>query len=54
MAVMGLLLMRIICFIVKVMLAIRKMLSSNTPPLKPFHPGPEVYRQSDPTGVRQK
>jgi len=42
MAVMGLLLMRIICFIVKVMLAIRKMLSSNTPPLKPFHPGPEV------------
>ncbi len=42
MAVMVLLLKRIIRFIVKVTLAIRKMFSSKSPPLKPYLPGPEV------------
>jgi hypothetical protein len=42
MAVMVLLLKRISRFIVKVTLAIRKMYSSNSPPLKPFFPGPDV------------
>ena len=40
-AVMALLLKRIICFIVKVTLAIRKI-SSNNPSSKPYLPGPEV------------
>jgi hypothetical protein len=42
MAVMVLLLKRISRFIVKVTLAIRKMFSSNSPPLRPFLPGPDV------------
>ncbi len=42
MAVMVLLLKRISRFIVKVTIAMRKMYSSNSPPLKPFFPGPEV------------
>jgi hypothetical protein len=42
MAVMVLLLKRICRFIVKVTLSIRKMYSSNSPPLRPFLPGPEV------------
>jgi hypothetical protein len=42
MAVMVLLLKRICRFIVKVTLAMRKMYSSNSPPLRPFLPGPEV------------
>ena len=42
MAVMVLLLKRICRFIVKVTLAMRKMYSSNAPPLRPFLPGPEV------------
>ena len=42
MAVMVLLLKRICRFIVKVTLAMRKMFSSNSPPLKPYLPGPEV------------
>jgi len=29
-------------FIVKVTLAMRKMFSSNSPPLKPYLPGPDV------------
>ena len=41
MAVITLLLKRIICFIVKVTLATRKMLSNNNT-LKPYLPGPEV------------
>jgi len=39
---MVLLLKRICRFIVKVTLAMRKMFSSNAPPLRPFLPGPEV------------
>ena len=42
MAVMVLLLKRISRFIVKVTLAMRKMFSSNFPPLKPYLPGPDV------------
>ena len=42
MAVMVLLLKRISRFIVKVTLAMRKMYTSNSPPLRPFLPGPEV------------
>jgi len=42
MAVMVLLLKRISRFIVKVTIAIRKMYSRNSPPLRPFLPGPEV------------
>ena len=42
MAVMVLLLKRISRFIVKVTLAMRKMFSSNSPPLKPYLPGPDV------------
>jgi hypothetical protein len=42
MAVMVLLLKRISRFIVKVTLVMRKMFSSNSPPLKPYLPGPEV------------
>jgi hypothetical protein len=42
MAVIVLLLKRISRFIVKVTLAMRKMYSSNAPPLRPFLPGPEV------------
>jgi len=43
MAVITLLLKRIICFIVKITLAIRKMLNNNIA-LKPHLPGPEVPR----------
>jgi len=39
---MVLLLKRICRFIVKVTLAMRIMFSSNSPPLRPFLPGPEV------------
>ena len=39
---MVLLLKRISRFIVKITLAMRKMFSSNSPPLKPFLPGPDV------------
>ncbi len=42
MAVMVLLLKRISRFIVKITLAMRKMFSSNSPPLKPYLPGPDV------------
>ena len=42
-AVMALLLKRIICFIIKVTLAMRKI-SSNNPSSKPYLPGPEVPR----------
>jgi hypothetical protein len=42
MAVMVLLLKRISRFIVKVTLTMRKMFSSNSQPLKPFLPGPDV------------
>ncbi|MBU0698528.1 MAG: transposase [Pseudomonadota bacterium] len=42
MAVMVLLLKRISRFIVKVTIAMRKMYSSNSPPLKPYLPGPDV------------
>ena len=42
-AVMALLLKRIICFIVKVTLAMRKI-SSNNPSSRPYLPGPEVPR----------
>ncbi|MCX5845955.1 MAG: transposase [Deltaproteobacteria bacterium] len=42
-AVMALLLKRIICFIVKVTLAVRKI-SSNNPSSKPYLPGPDVPR----------
>ena len=42
-AVMALLLKRIICFIVKVTLAMRKI-SSNNPSSKAYLPGPEVPR----------
>jgi len=41
---MVLLLKRISRFIVKVTLAMRKMYSSNSPPLKPYIPGPDVPR----------
>jgi len=41
MAVITLLLKRIICFIVKVTLAMRKMISNNNG-LKPYLPGPDV------------
>jgi hypothetical protein len=44
MAVMVLLLKRIIRFIVKVTLAMRKKFSSDPPPLKPYLPGPEVSK----------
>jgi hypothetical protein len=42
MAVMVLLLKRISRFIVKVTLAMRKMFSSNSPPLRSYLPGPDV------------
>ena len=42
MTVMVLLLKRISRFIVKVTIAIRKMFSCNSPPLKPYIPGPDV------------
>ncbi|MFH1628238.1 MAG: transposase [Pseudomonadota bacterium] len=42
MAVMVLLLKRISRFIVKVTLAMRKLFSCNSPPLKPYIPGPDV------------
>ncbi len=42
MAVMALLLKRISRFIVKVTLAMRKILSSNSQPLKPYLPGPDI------------
>jgi hypothetical protein len=53
MAVMALLLKRIICFIVKVTLAMRKILSNT--PLKTLSlraGNPKVYRQPYPKGVR--